>query len=90
MIDETGLAVQGHFTLPGSAWWEYYRPIEARLAELREKYDGDPLALELLVEHEVEIDMYRRYGQCFGYEFFVCQRGPAARAGGPFVYGRRV
>ena len=42
MIDETGLAVLGHFTLPGSAWWGYYRPIEARLAELREKHAGDP------------------------------------------------
>jgi SAM-dependent methyltransferase len=73
-IEETGLAVLGHFTLPESAWWDYYRPIEARLAELRKKHAGDPVALALLAEHEVEIDMYRRYGHCYGYEFFVCEK----------------
>jgi SAM-dependent methyltransferase len=72
MIEQTGLVLLGHFTLPASAWWGYYRPIEARLADLREKHAGDPLALELLAEHEVEIDMYRRYGHGYGYEFFVC------------------
>ena len=74
VIEETGLTLLGHFTLPGSAWWGYYRPIEARLAELREKHAGDPLGLELLAEHEVEIDMYRRHGHCYGYEFFVCRK----------------
>jgi SAM-dependent methyltransferase len=71
-IEEAGLALLGHFTLPGSAWWEYYRPIEARLAELRKKHAADPRALGVLAEHELEIDMYRRYGHCYGYEFFVC------------------
>jgi SAM-dependent methyltransferase len=74
VVQETGLTLLGHFTLPGEAWWGYCRPIEARLAELREKHADDPLALELLAGHEVEIDMYRRYGHCYGYEFFVCQK----------------
>ena len=76
VVQETGLTLVGHFTLPGSAWWEYYRPIEVRLAELRKKHAGDRRALELLDEHEVEIDMYRRFGHCYGYEFFVCGKAP--------------
>ena len=73
-IEDTGLTLLGHFTLPPTAWWGYYRPIEARLAELREKHAGDAPALEVLAEHEIEIDMYRRYGHSYGYEFFVCRR----------------
>jgi SAM-dependent methyltransferase len=73
VIEETELALLGHFTLPPSAWWAYYRPVETRLAELRDRHADDPLALDVINDHAVEIDMYRRYGRFYGYEFFVCR-----------------
>jgi SAM-dependent methyltransferase len=74
VIEEAGLDLLGHFTLPPSAWWAYYEPVETRLAELRDRHAGDPVAIGVIAEHEVEIDMCRRYGRSYGYEFFVCQR----------------
>ena len=74
VIEESGLDLLGHFTLPGSAWWAYYRPIEDRLAVLREKYQSDRSALAVIDDAQIEIDMYRRHGASYGYEFFVCRK----------------
>lgn len=70
-IEESGFTLLGHFTLPPSAWWDYYRPIEERLRALRETHGDDPAALEVIDDAQIEIDMYRRYSQSYGYEFFV-------------------
>jgi SAM-dependent methyltransferase len=74
VIEESGLDLLGHFTLPESAWWAYYRPIEDRLAMLRQKYDGDRSARAVIDDAQIEIDMYRRHGASYGYEFFVCRK----------------
>lgn len=71
-----GFEVAGHFTLPGEAWWvEFYTPMEKRIATLRPKYAGDPAAEEVLRTIEDEIEMHRRFGDTYGYEFFVLRRG---------------
>ncbi len=74
LIAEAGLSLLEHFTLPQSAWWEYYRPLEARLGELRQRHAGDTFALQVLDEARVEVDMYRRFGRSYGYELFVCRK----------------
>ncbi|MBM3297992.1 MAG: class I SAM-dependent methyltransferase, partial [Candidatus Aminicenantes bacterium] len=72
-----GYEIAGHFTLPEEAWWtHYYHPLEKRLEGLRRKYAGDPKALNLLAEHQMEIDVYRKYSVYYGYEFIVCRRRP--------------
>jgi SAM-dependent methyltransferase len=73
-IREAGFVVLHHFTLPDEAWWAYYRPVEARLEKLRSRHAGDPTALEVLDEAQVEVDMYRRHGRSYGYEMFVCRK----------------
>jgi SAM-dependent methyltransferase len=72
-IAAAGLAVLGHFSLPAAAWWEYYGPLEARLVELRRRHAGDAVALDVLEEARVEVEMYRRFGSSYGYELFVCR-----------------
>ena len=68
----SGYEPLGHFTLPDSAWWEsYYTPLEAKLPSLYEKYAGDKGALSVIETTEREIEMRRRFGNCYGYEFFV-------------------
>lgn len=67
-----GYTVEGHFVLPDSAWWDdYYMPIEKKLPVLREKYANDPAALEVVAMHEMEIEMFKKYPEYYGYVFYV-------------------
>lgn len=62
----------GHFTLPDAAWWQdYYAPLEAKLPSLSDKYAGDEEALGVIAMTRREIDIRRRFGDWYGYAFFV-------------------
>jgi len=66
-----GYRVLDHFTLPESAWLDnYYTPLEKRFP-LFEKQDGGE---ELIAMEKAEVELYRNYSDCYGYEFFVLQR----------------
>lgn len=74
-IGSCGYQLSGHFTLPDSAWWEhYYRPLDAKLPELYEKYEGDDAALNVIETARREIEMRRLFHDWYGYEFFVGQK----------------
>ena len=71
-IRENGYDSIGDFTLPESAWWDdYYTPLEAKLGSLKQEYEGDEEALGVVAMSEAEIDIRRRFGQMYGYHFFV-------------------
>lgn len=73
-IQDCGLELVGHFTLPDEAWWEdFYTPMEARIAELRGNYAGAPEALAILDQIAEEPEMHRRYSDFYAYEFFVAR-----------------
>lgn len=60
------------FVLPASAWWdEYYTPMRARIAELRQRRADDPVALEIAAQAELEVDMFERFSDAYSYAFFV-------------------
>ena len=62
----------GHFTLPEAAWWQsYYRPLEAKLPALYDKYGGDEDALGIIETTKREIETRHHFGTWYGYEFFV-------------------
>jgi hypothetical protein len=62
------------FVLPSSAWWdEYYAPMQDRLASLKERLQDDPIAAEVIAAAEAEIDYFRRFSDCYSYEFFIVQ-----------------
>ena len=72
IVKDRGYEPTGHFTLPDSDWWDlYYTPLEAKLPALREKYAGDDSALGVIEMTEREIEIRRRFGDCYGYAFFV-------------------
>lgn len=71
-----GYREAGSFILPPTAWWNYYAPMEARVATLRERYRNAPDKLAALVPHQGEIDAYRNYGEHFSYLFLVLQPAP--------------
>ena len=72
-IRAAGYQPVAHFTLPESAWWDYYRPIEKRVMLMKEKYKNNSKALEVLETEIQEIDLYRKYSDYYGYVFFVAQ-----------------
>jgi SAM-dependent methyltransferase len=70
-IGAAGYETVGHFALPPSAWWDdYYRPLEANLSLFRERH-REEAARGLADQVQREIDVWRRYSDCYGYEFFV-------------------
>jgi SAM-dependent methyltransferase len=72
IIARAGLKLLGDFLLPESAWWnDYYGPLESRARALTPKYRGDPVATAVLEDAFAEVDAYRKYSACFGYQFFV-------------------
>ncbi|MFO7692158.1 MAG: class I SAM-dependent methyltransferase [Vicinamibacterales bacterium] len=75
VVTGAGFQIIDHFTLPREAWTRYfYEPMKARLGEFRRAWSGDSVGLAVIAELDVEIDMYERYSQVQGYEFFVGRR----------------
>lgn len=75
IVERCGYRLLDHFTLPQSAWWEqYYTPMEVRLEMLRAQNAANPEALRLLDESQAEIDLYRKFSDAYGYEFYVMQK----------------
>lgn len=70
-----GYQMVNHFALPADDWLvEYYKPIEARLISMEAKYRSVPEAMAVVEEFRREIDMYRRYGEYYGYVFYIAQK----------------
>ncbi len=66
--------------LPREAWWnEYYAPLAARGAELR---PGAGAAMAAVLDaSDREIEVWRRFGDSFGYAYFVLRKADDAVGG---------
>lgn len=66
------------FALPSFCWTKnYYTPLAAREETFLRKYRDDPLALGLVEESRRERGIYERYGNLYGYVFYVLRKRPA-------------
>ena len=73
--NECGYEVLDHFTLPQAGWWdEYYTPMQERVARLRPSAEADSALAAVLDETDREIDMFRRYGDSYGYVFYLMRK----------------
>jgi hypothetical protein len=64
--------VVGYFVLPDSSWWSnYYLPIQAKLPQLKAKYQSDKESLAVVEAEELEIKMFQEYSKYYGYVFYV-------------------
>jgi SAM-dependent methyltransferase len=71
-VEAWGYVWVGHFPLPASSWWDdYYRPLEANVAAFRERRAGEADAQALADQVAREIEVWRRFSDFYGYEFFV-------------------
>ena len=63
------------FTLPKSSWRDsFYLPMEEELSRLNKKYQGNEIASGIFEEMQNEINLYRKFSDFYGYEFFIMQR----------------
>ncbi|MCP4214087.1 MAG: class I SAM-dependent methyltransferase [bacterium] len=74
VIRKTGYRPIDYFKLPARAWWNYYNPQQEQLNVFREKYKNDSSALELIESFQLEINMYRKYSDYYGYIFFILEK----------------
>jgi SAM-dependent methyltransferase len=75
IIRTAGYHLEEHFSIPTAAWLEnYYGPVEARLAMLRRKYAKNADALKVITDEQLEIDLFRKYSDWYGYEFYVMRK----------------
>ncbi len=75
IIKDSGYEPSGYFTLPDSAWWnDYYTPLEIRLNDFRKKHLGDSEELEIIESSLLEIDLFRKYSDYYGYLFYVMRK----------------
>jgi ubiquinone/menaquinone biosynthesis C-methylase UbiE len=73
-VRRQGYCEAGSFRLSEASWWtHYYTPLEARIARLREKYKHDPSVTPQLDEAQLEIDLFRKYADWYGYVFYIMQ-----------------
>jgi serine/threonine-protein kinase HipA len=65
-----GYEVLGIHRLPSQAWWSnYYHPLLERMDDV--KPSADSAMQEVIAETEVEIDLFRRYSDYYGYAFYL-------------------
>ena len=75
VIDRLGYEREGHFVLPESAWTaDYYDPMAELLAAKSKQWRGVPEGLAVIEEARQEIELYRKFRDCYGYVFFVMKR----------------
>ena len=48
--------------------------MEEELTRLNKKYQGNEIALGIFEEMKNEINLYKKFSDFYGYEFFIMQR----------------
>jgi ubiquinone/menaquinone biosynthesis C-methylase UbiE len=74
LVKKCGYTLINSFVLPAKSWWNnYYNWIEAKLPSLKTKYKDDKETLEHISCEDIEMDMFRKYSDYYGYVFYVMQ-----------------
>jgi len=71
-ILDAGYRVIESFVLAAEAWLEdYFGQMEAKIPDFPVEYERHEIALEIAAAAEMEISMFRRFSDAYGYAFFV-------------------
>jgi hypothetical protein len=75
IIKKAGYKLVNYFVLPKEGWWtHYYNSIEPKFLSLKQKYKDDKEAMPVIAFQELEIEMYRKYSDYYGYVFYIMQK----------------
>ena len=74
VAQKSGYGIVGSFVLPAKNWWDnYYTLIETKLPSMNARYRDDEEALQVIACEELEIEMFRKYSDYYGYVFYIMQ-----------------
>ena len=75
LIQNERFLLISNFTLPKSSWLDsFYLPMQEELIRLNKKYQGNEIASGIFDEMQNEINLYKKFSDFYGYEFFIMQR----------------
>jgi len=73
-FEACGYELAGCFVLPADAWWKpYYTPLRERLPEFETAHADDDVARAIAKSTRTEIEIFEKYGDAFGYVFYVAR-----------------
>jgi ubiquinone/menaquinone biosynthesis C-methylase UbiE len=73
--EEAGYEVVGTFHLPAQSWWtDFYLALEPKLRAMRRTKADDADVLAEIAICQREIDIFRKYSDVYGYEFFILRK----------------
>jgi ubiquinone/menaquinone biosynthesis C-methylase UbiE len=75
LIDKSPYELVDHFKLGMDGHWlHYYEPLQNRVVEYLAKYNDHPVARNIAVNTQQEIDLYRKYNEYYGYVFYIMKK----------------
>jgi len=75
VLERHGYTPLGFFVLPPHCWREhYYRPLQERFPVFLKAHGNSPAARAIVEEQQQEIELYDRYGEYFGYGFYIARK----------------
>ena len=74
MAEQAGYDVIDTFPLPAESWFEFYHPLKPKLTKMRRKYANDSAAIAEIEMCEREIEVFHKYPDAYGYQFFVLRK----------------
>ena len=78
IIDDCGYEIIESIQMPAEVWWgNFYAPLQERVIMLREKYKNNEQSLDLIEKIQLEIDIYKKYNDYYGYIFYIMRRKDA-------------
>ena len=70
-VRAAGFEPVGHFVLPSEDWENYYGPLQDRLVIFRSEHSQDAQARSFADSVQQEIDIWKKYGDSYGYAFYL-------------------
>ncbi len=75
VLERHGYTPLGYFVLPRRCWLDgYYRPLQQRFPAFLKTHGNSPTARAIVEEQQQEIELYERYGEYFGYGFYIARK----------------
>lgn len=75
IIEKQGFKVEKTFIIDEYAWWDnYYNPLLHRIERLKNKYINNEIFENIINEIKLEIDMYKKYSDYYGYVFYIAKK----------------
>jgi ubiquinone/menaquinone biosynthesis C-methylase UbiE len=74
-LESNGYSLVGYFYLSQNSWTEnYYKPMEARFDKFLNRHNYSELAMKVVDDNRVEIDLYQKFKDYYSYGFYIARK----------------